>query len=267
MGVTTRSRGKTLKKPSKATSQIVQKKTKKSPQKPQTAQRDISNETEIVAYETQDKDFKKYMEKITKKGSFDDLCMGGVSFDYFKANMAPKATHMWILKRSEKTRTGEREIMISILLGYSKDTKTTFYVDLLCSNKERFFNQKGVGEYFFKTTMKRIEEKGYKLVALRAAMPWHVTYYKKFGFRRLVDACDTTITESLNLFKPLEAVDKIVLDGQDETVQFIAPQKYRKSKKAPGKNEKVCDFVKEGARGPQAKCWLADGYWMSKCFA
>lgn len=50
------------------------------------------------------------------------------------------------------------QIIISVVLGYTMDKNTTFFIDLLCSNKANFFNTKGVDEYFFKNVLSRIEK-------------------------------------------------------------------------------------------------------------
>jgi hypothetical protein len=205
--------------------------------------------------------FQTYLDKISKTSSnFNKICNNAISWDYFKTNMKPKATHIWAFER-KGPRGGI--VIISVLIGFFIKERKEFYIDLLCSNKESYFGHKALGVTLMDTVINDLKKEGVSRISLRAAQPWHVGYYQKKGFVRAKDAC--TDKEGANIFEPIKNKDKLELAWENDSKKYILPNKYAAKNIKRETDEEECDFVEEGKKGSKANCWLSDGYWMSKC--
>lgn len=181
-------------------------------------------------------EFQEHIDAISNEETFNTLCSGMITRDYFDAKILPSITDIFLLSRQEqpkrnsfnsKKNLSPREI-VTIILGHPirKRGEKYFYIDVLCSSnfKERspYFGQKFL--QFIIEKLKTPEHGSYKQFALHAALPRLVSYYKKSGFKRIGNACDTRFTElpEEKEFQAIEGYDTLKFDGSDyETKKYI----------------------------------------------
>jgi hypothetical protein len=107
---------------------------------------------------------------------------------YVRTKMLPNIQYIWWSEREvDSSKTKKKKEFCGFLLGRARrllprSKKIVFYVDLLCSAHRQGGKLLAHAEDFARS-------KNYSRMALRAASPHLLRYYRSKGYKRVLDAC------------------------------------------------------------------------------
>lgn len=151
----------------------------------------------------------------------------GVNVDYIREVILPRTQYLfWYQTLTEGRGRHGRPLQYyridGFLLAHVKTIRgqRVFYIDLVCSKHKK-------GATLLRDAEEFAKDQGHTLVALRAAMPRLISYYRTKGYRRVNDACRNKSRKGRKILREID---------ENAILEF---------------------------RGRKIK--LGEGWWMSKC--
>ena len=223
-----------------------------------------------------------FRESDTNKAKIISFVIGREQTKIMKAKKKEKTNTTKTKKTKNKDNTKKRK---------EKKIKY-FYIDAFCSTSTSprdGSDLRGLGKVFFTDILNVLKARNvYEFIALRASLPRLLKYYEQSGFLRKKNACNKN--EKIRDFNAIEGYDELVLNEEQYvplTYQkwnyyklFSRKRRKHSSNKYKGSmkrvhtvknpNQYACDYVNEAEMSSKnkkyfPKCFLRDGWWMTKC--
>ena len=170
---------------------------------------------------------KRFKDKLNEIMKSESICTRstkngkhvGVNIDYIRTKIVPRTQYLFMY-RTRSTKPGRRGKTIEffridgVLLAHNKtiDGQRVFYIDLVCSKHRK-------GSALLRDAEDFAKKQGYELVALRAAMPKLLKYYRGKGYRRLDNACTSASRTRRSNLRQLD--DNAILEFKGRKIEML----------------------------------------------